>query len=144
VIAGQSQHAGHARQLAAQCSRLPNVDAAGFIDQFESHRLSGILGESWILVNTSAREGLPNAFLEACAHRCAILSAVDPDGFTSRFGVHVPDRDFCRGLRQLLEGDRWRGLGEAGYAYVARTNDAAAATAQHLDAYRSLLRGNAT
>ena len=139
VIAGQAQNPAVARRLKTVCERLPNVSAVGFIDQFAVPRLSRLLGASWVLVNTAAREGLPNAFVEASAHRCAILSAVDPDGFTSRFGVHVPDRDFGRGLRTLLEGGRWRGLGEAGYDYVARTNDAAAATRQHLDTYQRLL-----
>ena len=127
LIAGRSQHARHARALESACGRLPNVTSARFIDQFHSAGLSRILGESWILVNTSAREGLPNAFIEACAHRCAILSAVDPDGFASRFGAHVPDRDFRRGLGELLDGERWRERGEAGFAYVARTNEAESA-----------------
>jgi glycosyltransferase involved in cell wall biosynthesis len=141
VIAGRSQHARYGSALADACRGLPNVTATGFIDQFQSAGLSRVLGESWILVNTSAREGLPNAFIEACAHRCAILSAVDPDGFASRFGAHVPDRDFRRGLRELLDGDRWRERGEAGCRYVSRTNEADAATTLHLAVYDRCLRG---
>jgi glycosyltransferase involved in cell wall biosynthesis len=141
LIAGRSQHARHGSAIEAACRRLPNVTSAGFIDQFESDGLSRMLGESWILVNTSAREGLPNAFIEACAHRCAILSAVDPDGFASRFGAYVPDRDFRRGLQELLDGERWRERGEAGYRYAVRTNEAGAAAAEHLAMYDRFLRG---
>jgi hypothetical protein len=66
------------------------------------------LGKSWILVNTAAREGLPNAFIEAAAHQCAILSAVDPDGFSSQFGHLVLNDDFAAGLRALLQDDLWK------------------------------------
>ena len=141
LIAGRSQHAGHGSAVDRACGELPNVTTAGFIDQFESASLSRMLGESWILVNTSAREGLPNAFIEAAAHRCAILSAVDPDGFASGFGAHVPDRDFRRGLRELLDGERWRERGDEGYRYVARTNEAGAAAAEHLAIYHRFLHG---
>ncbi|MBM3517031.1 MAG: glycosyltransferase family 4 protein [Alphaproteobacteria bacterium] len=51
----------------------------GLIDQFASRRLFDILDESWIVVSTATREGLPNAFLEAAAHRGAILSNVASD-----------------------------------------------------------------
>ena len=63
-------------------------------DQFRDTRVSDILAKSWVLINTSAREGLPNTYMEAAGHRCAILSAVDPDGFASRFGHHAPNGDF--------------------------------------------------
>ena len=41
----------------------------GFVDQFQSARLQSILSQSWILVNTSVREGLPTSFLEALANQ---------------------------------------------------------------------------
>ena len=92
------------------------------------------------MVNTSAREGLPNAFLEAAAHKCAILGAVDPDGFTSRFGFHVRDDDFSRGLNYLLENRRWAKLGERGYHYVKGTFETSTAIDQHLEVYDALLQ----
>src|SRR4029079_11879393 len=87
---------------------LPNLEMPGHVDQFASGAVASALNESWILVNTAVREGLPNAFLEAAAHGCAILSAVDPDGFASRFGVKVEADNFAAGLETLLQGDRWR------------------------------------
>jgi glycosyltransferase involved in cell wall biosynthesis len=56
--------------------------------------------------------------LEALAHKCAILSSVNPDGLTERFGYWTKRDEFSEGLRLLLESDRWRRLGEDGYKYV--------------------------
>jgi len=101
--------------------------------------LSRDLGRSWILINTSAKEALPNTFIEALAHRCAILSAQNPDDLAAHFGRHVRNGDFAGSLRELLEGDRWRPLGEAGYEHVAQTNSLAAAARRHLAVYEALL-----
>ncbi len=111
----------------------------GHLDAFESTGHSGALSQSWIMVNTSSREGLPNAFLEAGAHGCAILSAVDPDGFASRFGVRVRDDDFASGLVELLEGGRWRECGERARLHVRETFELHRAIDQHLAVYRDVL-----
>jgi glycosyltransferase involved in cell wall biosynthesis len=111
----------------------------GFVDQFDSERLSSILSRSWIVANTAAREGLPNAFIEAAAHRCAILSEVDPDGFASSFGARVENGDFAGGLRFLLEEDRWRELGARGCSYVRVTFELSRAVDRHLEVYTELV-----
>ncbi|MDI6847559.1 MAG: glycosyltransferase [Candidatus Bathyarchaeia archaeon] len=46
-----------------------------------------LLEKAWILVNTSVYECLPVSFLEACAHKCAILSTQNPDDFAANFGA---------------------------------------------------------
>jgi glycosyltransferase involved in cell wall biosynthesis len=118
---------------------VPNLEMTGFIDQFDGQGLSNILGKSWVLVNTSVRESLPNSFIEAAAHRCAILSAVDPDGFASRFGRHVEDDQFVQGMADLLENNRWQELGLQAYQYVNETFAIEKSIDQHLHVYRSLL-----
>ena len=90
----------------------------GFVDQFSGTALSDLLGESWILVNTAEREGLPTSFLEAFAHGCAILSRVNPDGLVSRFGHVVENDAFAEGLESLLRNHTWRVKGEGGRQYV--------------------------
>ena len=55
------------RRLRSAYEGIPNLEMTGIIDQFQSGELSRILEKSWVLVNTSPREGLPNAFLEAAA-----------------------------------------------------------------------------
>jgi len=60
--------------------------------------------------------------LEALAHKCALLSSVNPDGLTERFGYWARKDDFAEGLRWLLDGDRWRRLGGEGYKYVRKNH----------------------
>ncbi len=143
ICVGAAQNPDYAAMIKARYGRITNLELTGFIDQFVDDRLSKVLGCSWILVNTSVREGLPNSFIEACGHRCAILSALDPDAFATRFGAYVPDRDFAKGLWGLLQDDAWRNRGEAGYAYVRARYDASVATEHHLRVYENALRGNA-
>lgn len=139
IAVGASNDRDWDRQLHERYGSLPNLSMRGFVDQFRSGDLSRILGESWIIANTSAREGLPNSMLEAAAHRCAILSAVDPDGFAVKFGRHVQDDDFESGLRHLLEADRWRERGLAAWQYVADTFATKPAIDGHIAAYEHLL-----
>jgi glycosyltransferase involved in cell wall biosynthesis len=126
--------------LRRRYGRLPNLELAGFIDQFDTDELSDLLGQSWILVNTSLREGLPTSFLEAMGHRCAVLSRVNPDNVAVRFGYHAKDDDFAAGLARLLEGDAWRGKGEAGYRYVRDNFELGNVIEEHLRCYRELLQ----
>jgi hypothetical protein len=97
-----------------------------------------VLSQSWILVNTALREGLPRSFLEAASFRCAILSRVDPDGFASRFGCRVENDDFAGGLKVLLQEGRWRRLGEKAQAYVSGKYGFESSINQHLEAYQRL------
>jgi hypothetical protein len=103
--------------------------------------LSTLLNESWILVNTSLREGLPTSFLEAMGHRCALLSRVNPDDVASRFGFHVENDDFATGLANLLDGDTWRDKGKAGFHYVKDTYELGNVMQKHLQAYQELMQG---
>ena len=64
------------------------------------------------MINTAAREGLPAAFLEAAAYKCAILSSNNPDGFAENFGYHVKDDNYTLGLKCLLENNQWKSQGE--------------------------------
>ena len=99
-----------------------------------------MLEESWVLVNTSVHECLPVSFLEAVAHRCAILSPHDPDGFATRFGYHAAAGDYADGLGWLLEGDRWRERGERGHRYVSAVHEKKRVIERHVEVYESALR----
>lgn len=139
IAVGASNDPAWDQSLRDRYGSLANLEMRGFVDQFRTNELSEILSRSWILVNTSAREGLPNSLLEAAAHRCAILSAVDPDDFATLFGFHVQDGDFDQGLRYLVEENRWRDRGLAGWRYVAETFETGRAVDRHVGAYRDLL-----
>ncbi len=123
------------RALRERYGDIPNLQMPGVLDQFTGPALSEALGRSWILVNTSAREGLPTTFIEAAAHRTAILSFTDPDGVASRFGRCVEEGSLAEGLAWLLQDDRWRQLGETGRHWVEATFSPTVAMEAHLQAY---------
>jgi glycosyltransferase involved in cell wall biosynthesis len=139
VALGKSRDRGYERRLREAYGGLPNVEMLGLVDQFSSGLHGRLLAESWVMVNTATREAMPNAFLEAAAHGCAILSAVDPDGFASRFGCRATDDDFAAGLAWLLEGERWRERGRLARRHVAEVFATDRAMDRHLAAYRALL-----
>jgi glycosyltransferase involved in cell wall biosynthesis len=136
LAAGKSRDPEWEAELRARYDDVPNLEMLGFVDQFESARLQSILSQSWILVNTSVREGLPTSFLEALANKCALLSSVDPGGVTQRFGYYVRDENFATGLATLLHNDAWRERGAAGWDYVRESFEIESVIEQHLQVYR--------
>lgn len=140
ICVGSTDEHGYEQRLRRRYADLPNLEMTGAIDQFRTDRLQRILEQSWVLVDTAAREGLPTTFLEAAANRCAILSRVDPDGFATRFGYHAhSDADLAHGLQSLLTDNRWKSLGESGADYVSSVFATDRAVDRHLDAYRLAL-----
>jgi len=118
---------------------IKNLNMTGVLDQFQTSAWSDVLSKSWILVNTSLREGLPTSLIEAAAHRCAILSFTDPDGFATRFGVSAQEGKLREGLDTLLADNRWKSLGEAGYQHVKDIFSVENTIAAHINLYNSLL-----
>jgi glycosyltransferase involved in cell wall biosynthesis len=140
ICVGGTNEREYEEHLRRTYACLPNLEMTGTIDQFQTDRLHRILEKSWVLVNTAAREGLPNTFLEAAANRCAILSGVDPDGFASRFGYYASDDgDLAKGLTLLLTDGRWKPLGEAGCQFVESVFGIEPAIERHLEAYEQAL-----
>jgi glycosyltransferase involved in cell wall biosynthesis len=139
IAAGKSRDPRWDRYLRAKYAGIPNLEMTGFIDSFGSNAHSEILGKSWIMVNTATREGLPNAFLEAAAHRCAILSSVDSDGFASKFGHYMEDDNFETGLDYLLENKRWEERGNLAYEHVSGIFAMETAMDRHIETYKGLM-----
>jgi glycosyltransferase involved in cell wall biosynthesis len=137
IAIGQGRTAEYDSRIRRRYGAMPNVELPGFIDQFASPKFFELLRSSWVLVNTSLREGLPRSFMEAAGCGCAILSRVDPDGFASRFGFCADSDNFANGLAWLLEDDRWRALGDAARDYVSGTYGLDAAVAAHVDVYEA-------
>ena len=108
------------REVASKYAGLPNLEIKGFVSEEEKR---SILSRCWIMVLPSIREGLPIAMLEALAHKCSLLSSVNPDGLTERFGYWAEKDEFAKGLQWLLENARWRELGEEGYSYVKENHN---------------------
>jgi glycosyltransferase involved in cell wall biosynthesis len=128
---------GYDVRLRRRYEGLPNLEMPGLIDQFrEPDRFSRTLANSWVLVNTSARESLPLTFLEAAAHGCALLSGMSADEWVTRFGVRVQNDDFASGLRALM-ADSPIDKGRAAYEYIKNSNyEQSRALAEHVKLYR--------
>ena len=129
---------GKYREVVSKYAGLRNLEIRGFVSEEEKQE---ILNKCWVLVLPSIREGLPIAMLEALAHRCALLSSVNPDGLTERFGYWVRDDDFDEGLRYLLSGDRWRVLGDEGYRYVVNNHELNKVVNELINHLMSLIKG---
>jgi glycosyltransferase involved in cell wall biosynthesis len=140
VAMGQARTSARTEALRSRYAGVPNLEMRGFVDQFSSREFQELLSRSWVLVNTSLREGLPRSFLEAAYFKCAILSRVDPDGFASRFGCRVDHDDFAGGLRSLLARDAWRERGEAASQYVSAKYGVQQSVSQHVELYQEVAR----
>ena len=151
-FAGSALDQNWVQHLRTEYGSAPNLEWVGRIDQFRDPAAhSAFLDEAWIMVNASTKEAMPNAFIEAAAHGCAILSGLDPDGFASKFGYHAkpthgnkyPDSDdFARGLAWLLEENRWRQRGELARSHVRANFETEVAIQQHIQIYRDHLGGS--
>jgi glycosyltransferase involved in cell wall biosynthesis len=139
IAVGGSADPARDAWLRSLAATVPNLQTPGIIDQFATDQLSRLLSSSWVLVNLSPREGLPNAFLEAAAHGCALLSFTDPEEFASRFGVVAEDSTLTEKLAWLLAEGRWQQRGAAGREFVARVFATGQALAEHVAAYERLL-----
>jgi glycosyltransferase involved in cell wall biosynthesis len=140
VLAGDSANDRERRfAIHKLCEGMRNIELTGWID---APRRDALLDKAWILVNTSTKECLPVSYLEAAAHKCAILSHGNADAFASSFGVWAEIgnlQDFVKGLTFLLEDNRWRALGEEGYEYVKRTHEYSSVIQRHITIYKSLV-----
>lgn len=139
VAVGGARDPGRDQDLRDKYAGIGNLHMTGVLDQFETSEWSRVLSKSWVLVNTSVREGLPTTFIEAAAHRCAILSFADPDDFASRFGFLATEGGLRDGLTALVTQNRWKQAGEAGYQYVKNVFSVDRAMDAHLDLYQRLL-----
>ena len=118
----------------------PNLNFHGFLDQFSGDQLTELLGKSWIIVNTSVREGLPTSFLEAAASGCAILSGINPDGYTTNFGRQVVHGNYRAGLRYLLADNNWSIRGQRAREYTQRVFSLEESINRHLEIYQEFLK----
>ena len=128
------------RILRKKYGGIPNLFMPGWVNGKEK---SDILEESWIMINTSYRECLPVSYIEAAMHKCAIISYENPDDFPKNFGYRatkVNIEEYSKGIRFLLENDRWKQLGEKGYEYVKNTFEYNKVIEEHIKTYEEVLR----
>ncbi|MDH3284603.1 MAG: glycosyltransferase family 4 protein [Acidobacteriota bacterium] len=139
VAVGRAHEESYDRYLRRKYGGIANLELPGFVSRFDPPGLLEYYERAWVLVNTSAREGLPYTFLEAAGFGVSILSSLDPDGFASRFGYFVKNGDFAQGLHHLLQDQNWRAMGAKGIEYVRATWNEQNCIARHLAVYERLL-----
>lgn len=139
LIVGRAEENKRQIKLEQAAAKLKNVKMLGYVDKFKSDALQRVYGDAWILLNTSAREGLPVTFIEAAVRGCAILSTVNPDNFAIDFGYYASSpNDLEEGLSILISNDNWRSKGEAGYKYSKEIYEYENALKAHLDTYNNV------
>lgn len=142
IAVGKAHEESYDRFLKKRWGHLKNMTMTGFVSRFDNPLLSSYYERAWVLVNTSAREGLPYTFLEAAGYGVSVLSCLNPESFASKYGYFVTDGDFESGLHYLLEKDRWREAGERAMKFVQSTWKEEECIDRHLELYKSLLRRN--
>lgn len=142
LMVGKAEEERRQKVLERMARGCPNLKMLGYIDKFDGEELYEVYNRSWILVNTSSKEALSLALMEAAGRGCAILSYVNPDNFASRFGFWAKDNNFKEGLAYLLENNRWKEKGRLAHDYVYGTYRAEKAIDAHLKIYKELLEGS--
>jgi len=137
IIGNKETSYAKQRKLYEKLKEQPNLTITGLITEAEK---SNILEKSWALVNTSIRECLPVSFIEALGHETPIISAENPDGLVSNYGIHVGYNfeDYVSGLEKLMKMD-WRKLGKSGRAFVEKTFEYNKVIDQHIKIYKEVL-----
>jgi len=135
IAMGRSHDEARDRDLRDRYGGVPNLQLTGFVSEEEKSR---ILGESWVLVNTSVREALPVSFLEALAHGTPIISGENPDGLTEDYGYLAEDGDYSAALDRLLADEERVERGYRGRRYVEEIHEARKAVDRHVNIYESL------
>jgi glycosyltransferase involved in cell wall biosynthesis len=125
--------------LKKEFSQLKNLTIMGFISEEKKRE---IIGKSWGLLNTSIREGLPITFLEAMAEGTPIISYVDPDMYTSRFGIKVDYNidSFKQGIEKAVTEKLYDKIGNKEREYVLKEHELEVVMNKHLQIYEKILK----
>ena len=122
--------------LRMRYNKYPNIHFLGFIDESVKEKL---LSQTWIMLNTSVREGLPAIFLEAMANGACIVSSVNPDHYSDKFGVFVQDDNFVSAINAAVRKRLHETKGKNGYRHVKKVHSTEIVIDRHLQIYRDIL-----
>ena len=116
--------------------KYKNIHFLGFIEEKQKLEL---LSSSWILLNTSVREGLPISFLEAGAYGNAIVSSLNQEGYPSLFGDFVKDKNFETAIRELVNSEKCLAIGKTAHKYIKRHHATPYIIRKTIKVYKSVL-----
>lgn len=123
--------------LKIKFSQYNNIHFKEFITEEEKFE---ILGKSWIFLNSSVREGLPVSFLEAMKTKTCLVASVDPDQYTSNFGVKVEHNNYRKAIGEAITDKLFQGKGELGFNHLTQVHEISKVMNKHLDIYNSLIK----
>lgn len=123
--------------LKSKFSKYDNIHFKEFVTEEEKFE---ILGKSWILLNSSVREGLPVSFLEAMKTKTCLVASVDPDQYTTNFGIKVQYNNYGEAIREALNNKLYMEKGERGFSHLTQVHEISKVMDKHLDIYRSLVK----
>lgn len=125
LVVGEMDKREHLKQIVEEAKVIPNLKMLGKRTGRDLHE---VLNRTWLLVNTSIHEGMPQSILEALAFGIPVVSSLDYAGTIDIFGVSVgltqgdglqEVDSFCRTINELVQDDARRGrLGQAGRRFV--------------------------
>ncbi len=130
-IAGESNSPKLVNPIIEKYASLANLKFMGMTDGPAKH---GLLKTCWGLINASVHEGLPVTFQEALAYGKPLISCLNPDGLTEKFGYYtgeitgdgLEEKDlekFFRAITLFLNDERQRQeKGRQGRLYIERTH----------------------
>ena len=122
--------------LRVKYEKYSNIHILDFVTEEEKAR---IMGKGWILLNTSVREGLPISFLEAGANAMSIISSVNPDGYSEKYGCYVTNHNFNTTLRTAVDEEWHKTKGLLGFNEMRDLHETSKVMKEHLNIYNSLL-----
>lgn len=124
------------RSLMKAYEKYDHIHFMNFISEEDKQE---ILGKSWILLNTSVREGLPISFLEAGGKGCAIVSSVNPDYYSSKFGSFVEKGEFSSTIRSLIKGEECFELGKKAHKQMLDHHQTTVVMQENISALKRVL-----
>jgi glycosyltransferase involved in cell wall biosynthesis len=127
------------RELISKYSKFNNIHILGFVGERTKYE---VLSKSWVLLNTSVREGLPITFLEAGAYQNAIVSHANPDGWADRFGLNVQTndyREYMDAIRKAISEELYNSKGKEAYRYVKEVHEENKVAREHIQIYQKVM-----
>lgn len=125
LVVGEMDARQHLKEVISGAQNIPNLKLLG---KRTGRDLEDLLEKTWVLINTSIHEGMPQSILQALSYEVPVLSALGFGGTINRYGIQASEahsdgldeiEPFCRELSSLLNSDSKRTeLGRAGLEFV--------------------------
>ncbi|GAB3002530.1 hypothetical protein GCM10010960_05290 [Arenimonas maotaiensis] len=143
VMVGRIPDQNQSASLIRRLSEIGNINWLGELSQAETNSL---LGQAYVLVNTSEYEGFSNTFIQAWQRGVPVLSlSVDPDKLLNKEGLGICSGHYnrlCGDLEYLLSNPDVRNeMGRRGVQYALKEHSLSAITSHFKKILAEVLNG---